>query len=165
MNIRPIANNLELLEAHDIEMTVYAKESAATREAFQMRKQVFGSYFLVAETEFGSEHPIVGVANGVKLNHKDLADESIKQGVEYDVNGRYFCLLTIAVHPNYQRQGIASQLLKQIIDTAREEGLAGIVLMCEEHLIPFYKKHGFCYLSPSASEHGGVQWHEMHLMW
>ncbi|NOV00795.1 GNAT family N-acetyltransferase [Paenibacillus planticolens] len=165
MNIRPIANNQELHEAHDIEIAVYAKESAATLEAFQMRKQVFGAYFLVAETGADSKHPIVGVANGVRLNHKDLSDESIKQGVEYDVNGSYFCLLTIAVHPNYQRKGVATNLLQEIIRKAKEEGLKGIVLMCEAHLISFYEKNGFCYLSPSASEHGGAEWHEMHLMW
>ncbi|SDO27182.1 Ribosomal protein S18 acetylase RimI [Paenibacillus sp. yr247] len=163
MRIRPVANDQEIRKAHEIESIVYTKESAATLEAFQMRKQVFGSYFLVAEIE--SEHEIVGVTNGVKLHHRDLADESIKQGVEFAVNGQYFCLLTIAVLPTYQRRGIATALLKSVIRIAREEGLKGIVLMCEEHLISFYEQHGFRYAAPSASVHGGIQWHEMNLLW
>lgn len=165
MNIRPIANDLELKAAHNIEISVYTKESAATWDAFQMRMEVFRPYFLVAESDLNAEPLIIGVANGVKLNHNDLADESIKQGVDYDRNGGYFCLLTIAVHPNHQRQGIATNLLQEMIRKTKEEGLKGIVLMCEEHLISFYEKFGFRYIAPSASEHGGVQWHEMNLIW
>lgn len=161
MQIHAVSNDQEVNDAHAIELMVYPLESAATLEAFRMRKQVFGPYFIIAE--IGSQ--IIGVTNGVKLEHKDLADESIKQGVSYALNGRYFCLLTIAVHPSYQRQGIASQLLNQIILKVKEDSLSGIVLMCEEHLIPFYEKHGFQYMAPSASVHGGIQWHEMHLMW
>lgn len=165
MNIHPIANDLELKAAHNIEMSVYTKESAATWEAFRMRMDVFAPYFLVAESDIQSEQLIIGVANGVKLNHNDLADESIKQGVDYDINGGYFCLLTIAVHPNYQRQGVATNLLQEMIRKTKKEGLKGIVLMCEKHLISFYEKNGFRYIAPSASEHGGVQWHEMNLIW
>ncbi|MDD9265684.1 GNAT family N-acetyltransferase [Paenibacillus sp. GCM10023248] len=167
MQIRPVANDHEVLEAYHIETMVYPAQAAATLDAFRMRKEVFGGYFLVAMTEADSNghQELIGVTNGVKLEHKDLADESIKQGVSQAVDGRYFCVLTIAVHPSYQRQGIATQLLEQIIARAREDGLAGIVLMCEEHLILFYEKQGFRYIAPSASEHGGIQWHEMHLIW
>ncbi|MCY9662525.1 GNAT family N-acetyltransferase [Paenibacillus chondroitinus] len=165
MKIRPIANDLELKAAFNIEMTVYTKESAASWDAFQMRMEVFGRYFLVAESDSSSEQLIVGVANGVQLNHSDLSDESIKQGVDYDPNGRYFCLLTIAVHPDYQRQGIAANLLQEMIRKTKDDGLKGIILMCEKHLISFYERNGFRYIGPSASEHGGVQWYEMNLIW
>jgi ribosomal protein S18 acetylase RimI-like enzyme len=111
------------------------------------------------------DHQIIGVINGVKLNQLDLADESIKQGVQYAVDGQYLCLLTIAVHPPFQRRGVATDLLKSIIQIAIEDGLKGIVLMCEEHLISFYEQHGFRFVAPSASEHGGIQWHEMNLIW
>lgn len=163
MRIHPVVNDQEIHMAYDIETAVYTKEAAATLEAFQMRKRVFGSYFLVAETEI--DHQIIGITNGVKLHNQHLADESIKQGVEYAEEGQYFCLLTIAVHPAYQRRGVATELLKQVIHIAKKDGLKGMVLMCEEHLISFYEKHGFHYVAPSTSEHGGIQWHEMSIIW
>ncbi|OPH57247.1 hypothetical protein BC351_25605 [Paenibacillus ferrarius] len=163
MLIRPVITDLEVIKAYEIERTVFTQESAASLEAFQMRKTIFGPYFLVAETESTSQ--IVGVTNGIKLSHMDLSDESIKQASEYEVDGSYFCILTIAVHPSHQRQGIASALLKRIIQIAQEDQLKGIVLMCEEHLISFYEKHGFRYIMPSNSSHGGIQWHEMNFIW
>jgi hypothetical protein len=51
MRIRSVTSAQDIKKAHEIESTVYTKESAATLEAFQMRMNVFGSYFLVAETE------------------------------------------------------------------------------------------------------------------
>jgi GNAT superfamily N-acetyltransferase len=162
MIIRPALTVQDIRNAYDIERTVYTPKKAATLEAFMMRKETFGTFFLVAELE---NNQIVGVTNGVKLHHIHLADESIKQSAEFAVDGIYLCVLTIAVHPDYQRKGIASELLKQVIQRARKEHLKGIVLICEAHLIHFYENHGFGYVSPSASRHGGVQWHEMSLIW
>ena len=38
---------------------------------------------------------------------------------------------------------------------------ATIYLMCKEHHVPLYEKFGYRYLRPSASNHGGMTWHEM----
>ncbi|MBD0381116.1 GNAT family N-acetyltransferase [Paenibacillus sedimenti] len=159
MIIRSAINDQDMRDAYKIEKTVYIPEAAATLEAFFMRKELFGTYFLLAEIE----EQIVGVTNGVRLHNVHLADDSIKQVAEFASDGTYFCILTIAVHPDYQRQGIASKLLKHVIQQAKRDQLKGIVLMCEEHLIEFYVKHGFHYVSPSSSTHGGIQWHEMSL--
>lgn len=163
MMIRLAASEQDIRDAYEIEIAVFAKDAAATLEAFQMRKIMFGTYFLIAETDL--DHQIIGVTNGVKLHHMHLTDESIKQGVEFAMDGLYYCLLTIAVHPSYQRQGVATELLKKVIHRAKEDGLKGIVLMCEEHLISFYEQNGFLYAAPSSSSHGGIQWHEMNLIW
>ncbi|GGI45445.1 N-acetyltransferase [Paenibacillus marchantiophytorum] len=166
MRIRPVVTDSDLNQSYEIERSVYTKEAAASPEAFLLRKEAFGAYFLVAEmTGIETVPTIIGVTNGIKLNHIDLADESIKQGIQSAANGSYWCILTIAVHPLHQRQGVATALLQHIIRIAQSDHLKGIVLMCEEHLIPFYEKHGFHYMAPSKSEHGGIQWHEMHLIW
>ena len=163
MRIRPVENDKDIRKAYEIEIAVFSKEAAATFEAFQMRKHVFGSYFLVAENEL--DHQIIGVTNSVKINNNELADDSIKQETQYAEEGQYLCVLTIAVHPSYQRRGVATELLQRIIEIARKDDLKGIVLMCEEHLISFYEKNGFLYAAPSTSQHAGIQWHEMNLIW
>ncbi|MEW9698513.1 GNAT family N-acetyltransferase [Paenibacillus sp. SI8] len=162
MIIRPALTEQDILEAYTIERMVYPPEAAASLEAFILRSDKFGTYFLVAET---SPNEIAGVTNGVRLPHMHLADDSIKQAAEFTVDGAYFCVLTIAVHPKHQRKGIASTLLQHVIQQAQKDQLKGIILMCEEHLISFYEKHGFRYDSPSSSAHGGIQWHEMSLIW
>ncbi|NEW08729.1 GNAT family N-acetyltransferase [Paenibacillus sp. SYP-B3998] len=162
MIIRQALTETDVLNAFDIEQTVYSSETAASLEAFMMRKENFSLYFLVAET---SHRQIIGVTNSVKLQHIHLTDESIKQSTASTLDGAYLCILTIAVHPAHQRKGVASLLLQQVIQLARRDLLKGIVLMCEEHLIEFYEKHGFVYISPSTSEHGGIKWHEMSLIW
>ncbi|MFD0698574.1 GNAT family N-acetyltransferase [Paenibacillus sp. GCM10027628] len=159
MIIRSAKSNHDIHEAYEIEKKVYIPEAAASLEAFLFRNDMFGAYFLVAE----NEGRIIGVTNGVRLDHVHLADDSIKQTADFHADGNYLCILTIAVHPDYQRKGIASKLLDQSVQQAKKDQLKGVVLMCEEHLIPFYKKHGFHYVSPSASKHGGIQWHEMGL--
>ncbi|MGO4273823.1 GNAT family N-acetyltransferase [Paenibacillus sp. TAF58] len=163
MLIRQVESNQEIRKAYEIETSVYSKEAAATLEAFYMRQHVFGAYFLVAEHEL--DHQIIGVTNSVKIHNKDLADDSIKQETHPAEDGQYLCVLTIAVHPSYQRRGVATKLLQRIVEIAKKDGLNGIVLMCEEHLISFYEKNGFLYASPSSSQHAGIQWHEMNLIW
>ncbi|WP_261301881.1 GNAT family N-acetyltransferase [Paenibacillus andongensis] len=163
MLIRPVESDNDVKMAYEIEIAVFSKEAAATIEAFHMRKHLFGTYFLVAENE--PNHQIIGVTNSVKIHNKELADDSIKQLTHPAENGQYLCILTIAVHPSYQRRGVATELLQRIIEIARKDGLKGIVLMCEEHLISFYEKNGFVYAAPSNSQHAGIQWHEMNLIW
>ncbi|NOU70126.1 GNAT family N-acetyltransferase [Paenibacillus sp. LMG 31458] len=163
MLIRPVESDTDIRKAYEIETAVFSKEAAATLEAFQMRKHVFGSYFLVAENEL--DRQIIGVTNSVKIYNKELANDSIKQETQHAEEGQYLCVLTIAVHPSYQRRGVATELLQRIIEIARKDDLKGIVLMCEEHLISFYEKNGFLYVAPSASKHAGIQWHEMNLIW
>ncbi|MFC5451719.1 GNAT family N-acetyltransferase [Paenibacillus aestuarii] len=160
ITIRQALTEQECAQAYAIENQVYPPEAAASAEAFKFRLQTFGLYFLVAETDDGR---IVGVTNGVRLDHVHLADDSIKQTADFAANGANFCILTIAVHPEFQRQGLASALLTRVIQQAKADQLQQIVLMCESFLIGFYEKHGFHYVSPSSSAHGGIQWHEMGL--
>lgn len=40
-------------------------------------------------------------------------------------------------------------------------GKATTHLICKAHHVPLYEKFGYRYTQPSASDHGGVAWHEM----
>jgi predicted N-acetyltransferase YhbS len=159
MNIRPIRTDDEIKEAYELEISCYPPEAAATLSAFYLRRELFPSYFLIAEMN----EEVVGIVNGVLTNDVDLSNDALKQNVDFNKDGSYLCILTLAVKPTHRGQHIAVQLINQIIEQAKKEPLSAIILMCESPLIPFYEKFGFVYLRPSSSEHGGIEWYEMRL--
>lgn len=159
MYIRSVSNENEVRQAYTLEEASYPSEAAASQDAFLERFRVFPSYFLVAE----EDQTLHGVANGVRLVHDDLSGEGMKQMTDYDAQGMYFCLLTVAVRPESRGQGIGRKLLQAIVKQAQQDRLRAVILLCEEHLVPFYKQEGFDYVRPSSSLHGGIAWHEMRL--
>ncbi|OXM84127.1 GNAT family N-acetyltransferase [Paenibacillus rigui] len=160
MLIRTAQSIAEVQEAYKIEEASYPLEAAASLNAFYERFRLFHPYFIVAE----QDHQIVGVANGIRLNHEDLSDEGMKQMSGYDQDGRNFCLLTVAVDADFRGHGIGYELLNAVIQQAKQDNLEHVLLMCEEHLIHFYQRAGFVYVKPSASGHAGIAWHEMKLI-
>jgi predicted N-acetyltransferase YhbS len=157
MRIRPIASKEEVYQVYEIERKSYPPEAAATLDAFLLRREKFADFFLVAEDGGG----LVGVINGVRMEYRDMSDESLKGAAEMSADGPFFCILTVAVKPAHRQQGIGTELVKHLIAQARKFGIRAILLMCEEHLIDFYRKLGFHYEKPSSSTHGGIRWHEM----
>ncbi|WP_336745748.1 GNAT family N-acetyltransferase [Paenibacillus sp. y28] len=145
---------------YEIEKQSYPPDAAATLEAFLVRRRRFPGLYFVAEAENGE---LVGVVNGIRTDHPDLSNEGLKGDSGLSEDGAYFCVLTVAVHPEWRRQGIGLALMRELLAAAGSAGLQGILLMCEEHLIPFYEALGFTYVRPSASTHGGIAWHEMKL--
>ena len=59
--------------------------------------------------------------------------------------GRTFEINDLAVHPDYQRQGIASKLLERFLEDVKQQGIVGVHLItaAEGVLPPFYEKFGF----------------------
>ncbi|MFD0681504.1 MULTISPECIES: GNAT family N-acetyltransferase [unclassified Paenibacillus] len=52
----------------------------------------------------------------------------------------YICGLV--VHPDYQNQGIGSEMIRKLVEKGRESKLH-IQLLCTEENIPYYNKLGF----------------------
>lgn len=59
--------------------------------------------------------------------------------------GRTFEINDLAVHPDDQRQGIASKLLAQCLEDVKKQGIVGVHLItAAEGVLPsFYEKFGF----------------------
>jgi GNAT superfamily N-acetyltransferase len=159
MLIRQIQTLDEVQKAHALEMMCYIPEAAASLAAFHLRKEMFPGYFLLA---FNNED-IVGIVNCIRTNEADLSNEALKQTSDYDKDGSYLCVLTLAVNPVFRGLNIGHELIARIIQQAWHDELYAVVLMCERHLIRFYEKLGFQYVKPSSSSHGGIKWHEMRL--
>ena len=59
--------------------------------------------------------------------------------------GRMFEINDLAVHPDYQGQGIATKLLDACLEEMKKRGIKGVNLITQgDGFLPeFYKKHGF----------------------
>jgi len=45
----------------------------------------------------------------------------------------------------------------------QDRGKQTLHLMCKTHHIAFYQMFGYAYIAPSASDHGGMAWHDMRM--
>ena len=149
----------DLDECFTVETSGFPPEEAATRETIQLRIARFPGGFLVAERD----GRIVGILNSAATDKDDLSDEELKQLVGHDPAGRNLVVFALAVLPEYQKQGIARQLMSRFAEEARQRGKENILLMCKQHLIHYYERMGFEHVGLAKSTHGGAEWHEMRL--
>ena len=72
-------------------------------------------------------------------------------------------MFSLAVHPDWQRQGFGRQLLNALIDLARRENRRAVTLTCRQEKIAYYESFGFVNRGVSKSVHGGTVWYDMTL--
>ena len=65
--------------------------------------------------------------------------------------------------PEFQKQGVASQLMVHFVQTAKSLGKRKVILTCKERLISYYERFGYVNNGISKSAHGGTQWFDMTL--
>lgn len=61
-------------------------------------------------------------------------------------NGRRSWIYHLAIHPNFQKNGLGSKLVKKLEDKLKHKGATKIILgvsMTNLSVVPFYEKHGF----------------------
>ncbi|CAM4434273.1 GNAT superfamily N-acetyltransferase [Paenibacillus endophyticus] len=146
----------ELDEAITLERRCYSPEAAASLEGFQFRFDHYLAFFWTAW--LGNR--LVGMTNGIRTGKSSCGDE-MKGDQADERDGRNFCVLTVAVDENQRRQGIGAKLLRKLIEQCEVQHIEKVILMCEEHLIPFYMAEQFELKGVSASTHGGITWYEM----
>jgi ribosomal protein S18 acetylase RimI-like enzyme len=149
----------DLDECCIIEASGFSPEEAASRETIQLRIDTFPQGFFVAKLN----GRVVGMVNGEATNKDDISDEELKQLIGHDVNGRNMVIFALAVLPEFQKQGIAKQLMLKFIEEARHNKKEKVLLMCKHYLIAYYERLGFIHAGLSSSTHGGAEWHEMRL--
>ena len=104
---------------------------------------------------------VVGYAMGPVIDVPAIADEMFVSAACHDPAGRYQSVFSLAVHPDWQRQGCGRQLLNALIDLARREGRQAVTLTCRQEKIAYYESFGFVNQGTAASVHGGVVWYDM----
>lgn len=142
-----------------IETLAYEGDEAATREKIATRIATWPEGFIVAEVEGA----VAGFINSGATFEVQMADEAFKELIGHDPAGSEVVIMSVVVHPDFQGLGLAKQLMIAFIAHMRELGKIRINLMCREQHVGLYAGFGFAYLKASASEHGGLAWHEMAL--
>src|SRR6056297_823538 len=141
----------------EIETSAYEGDEAATREKILKRIDGYPEGFLVLE--LGGE--VVGFINCGCAHNVEMSDEEFKDLIGHDPDAPNVVIMSVVVDPSQQGNHLSSALMSEFVDRMRRMGKATIHLMCKQHHVPLYEKFGYRYLQPSASEHGGMTWHEM----
>jgi ribosomal protein S18 acetylase RimI-like enzyme len=150
----------DLDECFLVETSGFPPEEAATRETIRLRIDTFPQGFFVAEMD----GRVVGMLNSASTDKADISDEELKQLIGHDPHGKNMVVFALAVLPEYQKRGIARQLMSRFVEVARQQQKQNVLLMCKRHLIAYYESMGFALVGLSQSTHGGAEWHEMRLV-
>lgn len=140
-----------------VEAVCFPEAEAAPRESFRQRISTFPDSFFVAE----KDGEIIGFINGCATDSRVIFDEMFADASHHREDGIYQSIFGLDVIPEYQHQGLASRLMKHLIEDAREKGRKGLTLTCKDRLIGSYERFGYKNLGLSQSVHGGAVWYDM----
>jgi len=154
------ANKDDLDRCFEIESVSYSGDEAATKEKILKRLKIYPEGFLILE----NKDEIIGFVNSGATHKVVLSDEEFKELVGHDSSGKHIVIMSVVVHPKYQKQGMANHLMTCFINEMKQLNKTQIHLICQTELVSMYAKHGFIHLGESDSEHGGLSWHEMSLV-
>lgn len=144
----------------EVEQKCFPLSEAASKAQLKERLDVYANHFwLLVEDE-----KIISFIDGFVTNQRDLEDEMYENASMHDENGDWQMIFGVNTIPEYQHRGYASQLMKVVIEKAKEEHKKGLVLTCKEELLPFYERLGFINEGISSSVHGNVTWYQMRLL-
>jgi len=149
----------DLDRCYEIESLAYPQSEAASKANILKRLIKFPEGFLVLK----NEKEIMGFINSGATNKVVLSDERFKELVGHDKNGKHIVIMSVVLHPDYQKKGYSSLLMKAFIQNMKALKKEEIYFICKEELLPLYEKFGYQNLGLSSSSHGGASWFEMSL--
>ena len=150
-------NDLDAITA--LEAACFPEAEAASRESFEKRLKVFADRFWL----MWDGDRLVSMVNGMVTDQEELVDEMFADASIHQPEGAWQMIFGVATHPEYQRQGLAAQVLERAIADVKAEGHRGLILTCKEQKLHYYAKFGFVNQGVSVSEHGGAKWYQMRL--
>ncbi len=142
-----------------VEEECFPEAEAAGRKDFERRIKTFPKSFLIAE----KDGRIIGFINGCVTDETAICDEMYENESFHKADGAYQSVFGLDVIPQERNQGVAEQLMKALIEQAREAGRKGMILTCKDRLIHYYEKFGYVNHGVSRSVHGNVVWYDMRL--
>jgi ribosomal protein S18 acetylase RimI-like enzyme len=144
----------------EIEISAYEGGEAATHEKISKRIGVYPKGFLVLEID----GTLVGFINCGCAYQVEMSDEALKELIGHDPDAPNVVIMSVVVDPAHHGKGLSRALMVEFVERMKRMGKTTIHLMCKEHHVPLYEKFGYRYMGPSASDHGGMTWHEMSMM-
>ncbi|MDT1064156.1 GNAT family N-acetyltransferase [Paracoccus sp. CPCC 101403] len=140
-----------------IEVASYEGDEAATLAKIRLRISQHPEGFLILE----ADGEIAGFINSGCAFDVVMSDEAFKELVGHDAEAPNVVIMSVVVDPQYQGRGYAKILMQEFTARMRAMGKQTIHLMCKDQHVGLYEKLGYTYVQPSASDHGGMAWHEM----
>jgi GNAT superfamily N-acetyltransferase len=140
-----------------IESSAYEGDEAATAEKIALRIAQYPAGFLVLECD----GVLVGFINSGCAHQVAMADEAFKELIGHDPAAANVVIMSVVLDPAWQGHGYAGLLMRAFIQRMQAAGKQAIHLMCKPQHVALYTHMGYQYVQPSASLHGGMQWHEM----
>lgn len=108
----------DLEEVTEVEKVCFPAAEAAARESFQARIEAFPESFLVAEAEGGK---IIGFINGAVTDRRTISDDMFEDAGLHKKDGAYQSIFGLDILPDWQRQGIAADLMEKLMETAKKK--------------------------------------------
>ena len=159
MNIRT-ATIKDLEAVTSVEAECFPPAEAATREELAERLKYYADHFWLM---FDGDK-LIAFVDGFVTDEEDLTDEMYAKAQLHNENGAWQMIFGVNTLPKYRRQGLAGELLQQMIQEAKEQKRKGLVLTCKDALVPYYAKFGFVNEGVSTqSTHGNIVWNQMRL--
>lgn len=149
-------------EVAEIEQICFPPNEACSREHMKERIKAASDLFLIAiDKENGK---MAGFLNGIATDEYNFRDEFFTDAETHKPEGKNIMLLGLDVLPEYQKQGLARELVFNYCRREQERERSRLILTCHENKVKMYSKFGFRDLGESASQWGGKKWHEMEIM-
>lgn len=140
-----------------IERAGFSPAEAGTPVAFRDRITKISDTFLVAR----DGNQVVGFIVGPVTQDKFVTDEMYRRTPKNLPTGGHQLVLSIAVAPEYRRQGVGSRLLSALEKLARNQRRSTISLDSLAENFPFYLVNGFKKAGISDSNHAGETWYHL----
>ncbi|MDO4977150.1 MAG: N-acetyltransferase [Eubacteriales bacterium] len=149
----------EVEEATRIEAICFPPEEACPFSIMKERITVAADCFLVAIDK--NENKMAGFINGLCTDDWHLKDEIFTNTSLHDPTGSNVMICGVDVLPEYRKQGLAREMMKEFLRRQKTMGRKQAVLTCVPTKVSMYEKFGYTDLGESDSTWGGEKWHEM----
>ncbi|MEG0108629.1 MAG: GNAT family N-acetyltransferase [Lachnospiraceae bacterium] len=149
----------EAEQAVEIEQVCFPPNEACSEQMMKDRIEVAADLFFVAVDK--KDGRIAGFLNGLATDEHSLRDEFFTNATLYNPTGKNVMILGLALLPEYQKQGLAKELMFQYLQKEYKKGRKMVVLTCLESKVKMYEKMGFENHGIGESTWGAEQWYEM----
>lgn len=142
-----------------LEAACFPPNEACVLPIMRQRVKLAPELFIVAEDKNNGK--MAGFVNAIATDESSLRDEFFTDTNLHNPQGKYIMILSVAVLPEHRGQGLAKEMMRQLLDRQKEAGRQAAVLTCLDSKVEMYNKMGYVDLGISQSSWGGEEWHEM----
>ena len=121
------------------EAVCFPLEEAAGEGLLRARIRAYPNHFWLL---YEGEH-LLGYSDGPVTDLPEPSENLYKRAELHRENGIWQMIFALGIMPAYRNHGLASELLRHVIDTAKAQGRRGVVLICKETQADFFETFNF----------------------